>query len=158
MVHPCVRIATARTLPLDYEPRNHLEILPSLDDLTPIHPGTARATPLDMDNMNNPKPPKTIKQLASDALLVQNACNLSGVVHGFGRAITDLRAALPNAGTDAINTHPVCVLWADKIASLTLTQTFGSDAVMHAYRLIREILEMSDGEIAAAVSSSEVRA
>lgn len=67
----------------------------------------------------------SLAELAREALAVQDACNLSGVIHGFGRAIMDLRACLPNAGTDEINTHPVCVLWSDKIASLT-GSVFGS--------------------------------
>jgi hypothetical protein len=65
---------------------------------------------------------KTIKELAKEALDVQNACNLSGVVHGFSRAITDLRACLEaegKGGTQAVNEHPICVLWSSKIASLT---------------------------------------
>jgi len=62
---------------------------------------------------------KTLSQLAQDALNVQDACNLSGVVHGFSRAMTELREALPQAGTDEINNHPISVMWASKIASLT---------------------------------------
>lgn len=62
---------------------------------------------------------KTLAQLAQDALDVQCACNLSGVVHGFSRAITELRELLPKAGTDEINQHPISILWSSKIASLT---------------------------------------
>lgn len=75
---------------------------------------------------------RTIKELAKEALDVQDACNLSGVVHAFSRAITDLRANLPNAGTDEINRHPVCVLWADKIRSLTYAETQFSKAYQWA--------------------------
>jgi hypothetical protein len=62
---------------------------------------------------------KTLKQLAEEALAIQDACNLSGCVHAFSRAMTDLRANLPNAGTDEINTHPIAVMYASKIESLT---------------------------------------
>jgi hypothetical protein len=75
-----------------------------------------------------------LHDLAREALAVQDASNLSGVVLGFSRAIASLRQILPSAGTDAINTHPVCVLWADKVAHLTGTQTWGHDAVMRAYQ------------------------
>jgi hypothetical protein len=76
---------------------------------------------------------KTMKQLAQDALNVQDACNLSAVVHGFSRTITDLRE-LVTSGTDAINQHPICILWADKIASLTGTQSLHSnDRITQAY-------------------------
>jgi hypothetical protein len=74
---------------------------------------------------------KTISQLAQDALDVQNACNLSGVVHGFSRAMSDLCQLV--SGTDARNNHPICILWADKIAHLTGTQELGSSVVMRAY-------------------------
>lgn len=65
---------------------------------------------------------RTMAELAREALQVQDACNLSGVVLGFGRTITRLRRLLEQegkGGTDQINRHPVCVLWANKIESLT---------------------------------------
>lgn len=78
-------------------------------------------------------------QLAQEALDVQNACNLSGVVHGFSRAITNLRELNPSEGTDWINGHPICLLWADKIAHLTGTQDIGNDRVMTAYMKVHDI-------------------
>ncbi len=69
-----------------------------------------------------------MKELAQEALNVQDACNLSGVVHSFSRTITELRALLETDGklsTHEVNTHPVCVLFADKIASLTGMQYLG---------------------------------
>lgn len=80
----------------------------------------------------------TMKQLAREALDVQNACNLSGVVHGFSRAISHLRALLPDAGTDEINHHPICILWADKISSLTGTQAIMSITTITAAYLWAE--------------------
>jgi hypothetical protein len=61
---------------------------------------------------------KTIYEMAKDCITVQDACNLSGVVHSFSRVISDLHKLLPNASTDEINRHPICVLYASKIASL----------------------------------------
>lgn len=80
---------------------------------------------------------KTLKQLAQDALDVQNACNLSGVVHGFSRAMSDLCELVPNTG--ARNTHPVAILWADKIAHLTGTQDLGNSTVMKAYDICHDL-------------------
>lgn len=60
--------------------------------------------------------------LAKEAIEVQYACNLSGVVHGFSRSISRLRVLLREQGqesTDNVNTHPICRLWADKIADLS---------------------------------------
>jgi hypothetical protein len=64
---------------------------------------------------------KTIEELARDALAVQNACNLSGVVFGFARTMESLceLATEGGHGTDWKNTHPIAVLWSSKIASLT---------------------------------------
>ena len=61
---------------------------------------------------------RTVKQLMQEALDVQNACNLSGVVHSFARAITDLREN-GITDTDSIRSHPVCVMYSSKIASMT---------------------------------------
>jgi hypothetical protein len=56
-----------------------------------------------------------------EAVEVQNACNLSGVIKAWARAVdaiwVDVRA--DNGGTDAFNNHPVNVLFASKVHSLT---------------------------------------
>lgn len=62
------------------------------------------------------------KGLAQEALNIQDGCNLSGIVHGFSRAISTLRKICPDKGTDWYNQHPICVLWADKIAQLAGVQ------------------------------------
>lgn len=67
--------------------------------------------------------------LAREALQVQDACNLSGVVLGFGRAVSRLRKLLEAEGkgsTDQINRHPVCVLWTSKIESLVGETSFST--------------------------------
>ena len=69
---------------------------------------------------------RTMEQLGQEALLVQDASNLSGVVHSFSRAISRLRVLLREQGmesTEAVNTHPVCVLFSSKIASLTNSES-----------------------------------
>lgn len=82
---------------------------------------------------------KTLKELAQDALNVQDACNLSGVVHGFARCMSDMMDLVP--GTTERNTHPIAILWADKIAHLTGTQELGCDIVMAAYAEVRKLVE-----------------
>lgn len=62
---------------------------------------------------------KTLKDIAETALEVQDACNLSGVVHSFSEDISTLRKLFPNEGTAFYNRHPVVVMYASKIASLT---------------------------------------
>jgi hypothetical protein len=62
----------------------------------------------------------TIQQLAQQAIDVQDACNLSGVVHSFSRAMEVLwaEARANNHGTDWINTHPIVTLFIDKLSHL----------------------------------------
>lgn len=79
----------------------------------------------------------TWKEMASDALAVQDASNLSGVVISFANVIRQVRARLENenkGGSDNVHNHPICRLYADKIASLTNTQTMGNDEVQLAYK------------------------
>jgi hypothetical protein len=87
-----------------------------------------------------------ISVLAQQALDVQDACNLSGVVHGYSRALTELRkhADAAGRGTDWINRHPIAVLWADKIAHLTGTQ-FNSDRVSDSYNRVHAMIGGQDG-------------
>jgi hypothetical protein len=64
---------------------------------------------------------RTEQELIQEAILVQNACNLSGVVHSFSRAISRLWVIANETGgrgTDWINRHRVSRLYADKIQSL----------------------------------------
>ena len=85
---------------------------------------------------------RTLAELAREALAVQDACNLSGVVHGFARAMSDLCEFVPNTGER--NHHPIAVLWADKVAHLTDTQTLGHDRVLAAYDAAYRMVEGAD--------------
>jgi hypothetical protein len=60
---------------------------------------------------------EALKRLAKEAIDVQDACNLSGVAHGFSRAMSKLCEL--GLDTSARNRHPVAVMWSSKIASLT---------------------------------------
>jgi hypothetical protein len=62
---------------------------------------------------------RTLAELAREALTIQNASNLSGLVHGWSRSMTRLRELLPNADTRTINYHPVSKMWASKVHELT---------------------------------------
>lgn len=84
------------------------------------------------------------KEMAQEALQVQDACNLSGVVHSFSAIITEVRTRLEaekKGGTDRVNIHPVCVLYSDKIAHLTGTQHMGDDKVSDAYRWAYDVTQ-----------------
>jgi hypothetical protein len=83
---------------------------------------------------------KTIKELAIEALQIQDASNLSGCVHSFSRAMTDLwkiANAEGWASTEKINTHPIAIMYSSKISSLT-----NSEEVLvfsHAYDAVTNL-------------------
>ncbi len=56
-----------------------------------------------------------------DAINVQDACNLSGVVFDFSQVMEDIceEAHIQGHGTEWKNQHVLSILWAYKIAELT---------------------------------------
>ena len=65
---------------------------------------------------------KTVKQLADDAIHVQDACNLIAVANSFANVTKEVRDRLAESGqesgTDAIRNHPIVQLWASKIIEM----------------------------------------
>lgn len=60
-----------------------------------------------------------------NAIDVQNACNLSGVVRSFSAVMMRIWSearATGNNNTDWVNTHPIAVLYSSKITSLTRSE------------------------------------
>ena len=57
----------------------------------------------------------------NDAILVQDACNLSGIVHSWSQMLQKIwvEAREQDAGTQFVNEHPINVMFASKVASLT---------------------------------------
>ena len=57
----------------------------------------------------------------NDAMNVQSACNLSGVVKSFATVMEKIfnKGYEEHKGTDWINTHPICRMYAEQIAHLT---------------------------------------
>lgn len=88
---------------------------------------------------------KTLKELAQEALDVQNASNLSGVVHSFSRAVTELREALlieskgSGISSDELNRHPIVILWVDKLMSLSSA----NERAFSAYQAVHNLAEGS---------------
>jgi hypothetical protein len=83
----------------------------------------------------------TYQELAQQSLDVQDACNLSGVVHSFAKAMDVLwaEARVHGHGTSWINKHPIVTLFLDKLASLNGIQG-DSQLVYSAYDKVREIV------------------
>ncbi len=61
------------------------------------------------------------RNIYADALQVQNASNLSGVVKSWAEAMEPIwaEARALGKGTDYVNTHPVNVLFAEQVYHLT---------------------------------------
>lgn len=75
----------------------------------------------DLSTWNASQIQELLSEAAKDAIFMQDACNLSGVVYAWAGAM-DLICELAHRnghGTDWKNKHPVNVLFASKVASLT---------------------------------------
>lgn len=59
------------------------------------------------------------------AIGIQDACNLSGIVHAFSDVITRIwvTAHENGEGTEWVNTHPICLMYLDKFAQLSKYHT-----------------------------------
>ena len=66
------------------------------------------------------------KQDYKDAIQIQDASNLSGIVHAFSKVVSKIweEAHEKEEGTDWVNQHPICRLYANKIATLSGGDTF----------------------------------
>lgn len=91
---------------------------------------------------------RTLGQLVKEALMVQDACNLSGVVHGFSRAIRRLREVCPGLNTTDYNRHPLVVLWVSKLSDLSGADGMGrlADALVWAERTVHDGLDTVYGK------------
>ena len=83
---------------------------------------------------------RTLKELAKEAIEVQDACNLSGVVHGWSRAMSELFELLKD-GTESKNTHPINQLWASKCHDLARMGTSEWEAYHEAYSKCKELAD-----------------
>jgi len=79
----------------------------------------------------------------SNAILVQDACNLSGVVHSFSSVMEKIwsTARATGCGTEWVNNHPIAVMYANKIASLTGQYADASPAFGRAYDICKSKAE-----------------
>lgn len=68
-----------------------------------------------------------------DAILVQDACNLSGVVHSLAIHCQKLREE--GNDTDEINKHPATVMYVAKLAHLCgIDVDWSTDPIKNAYK------------------------
>jgi hypothetical protein len=93
--------------------------------------------------------PKTLKEAAETALLIQDACNLSGILRSFTDIVMDTlwpAAREQGKGTDWVNQHPVCTLFLDKLASLNRSQCLCSDNMNSFGRAYDAVVKLAAGE------------
>lgn len=90
---------------------------------------------------------RTLKQLAAEAIMVQNACNILGVTNSMHKALCDLRDALGAlnlpAGSQDIAFHPITRLWASKVHDLACMGLSDSDRFSTA---LHECQQLADKE------------
>jgi hypothetical protein len=82
--------------------------------------------------------PKTLAELAREALLVQDACNIGGVSRSFAQAMADLHAHVP--GTNERNTHPITRVWIDKLSALAGIQS-NDPYLIEEFKRVRELAD-----------------
>lgn len=61
----------------------------------------------------------TLKELAQEALDIQDACNLCGLAQRFAEVMIELNRHPDSTGTDWVNQHCITRLWIDKFVSLS---------------------------------------
>ena len=82
------------------------------------------------------KPMKSLKQLAEEALQVQDACNLVALSGEFHRVLLALQYYKVN-----VREHPITRVWLDKMASLADIQYLGNDNVLRAFSDVTNLSE-----------------
>ena len=84
---------------------------------------------------------KTLKELAAEALSIQDACNLCGLAQRFAKVQIELGEY--TKGTEERNRHPITVLWLDKFNSLAGIQAMegrSSERTDTAYNAVYALL------------------
>ena len=82
-----------------------------------------------------------LKNACADAMQVQDACNVSGVVLAFARAMEAINAERERLGqgTDFVRNHPVTILFVNKLEDMVASNF--RDRYSKAYANINELLK-----------------
>ena len=83
-----------------------------------------------------------MKELAQEALDVQNASNILGITRSFHEAVCDMRRN--GLSSEEIETHPITAMWVWKISSMTRWFTPDIDRVAEA---LNTCGDMAKGEM-----------
>jgi len=93
---------------------------------------------------------QSLQQAARTALEVQNASNLSGVLHSLDEIVSNVlwpEAHRQAKGTDYVNTHAIVTLFLHKLTSLNGCECFCSECVgsySHAMAEVEKIAGLND--------------
>ncbi len=85
----------------------------------------------------------SLRQLAQQAIDIQDTCNLSGLAKSWGEVQTQLREVMPTIGTQEMNHHPINKMWAYKLYSLACGEPFDPLSAVNfegAYTWCQEIV------------------
>jgi hypothetical protein len=99
----------------------------------------------------------TMQQAAQSALDVQDAVNLSGVLHSLDDIVMNTlwpAAREGNHGTDWVNMHPIVTLYLSKLTSLNRTDCICSMSCDYYSDASREVEALAEGKTS--VGQSEV--
>jgi hypothetical protein len=88
---------------------------------------------------------KSLQELAREAILIQDACNLSGLVHDFPDVLNTLREIYPTS--QSIAYHPIVKLWVSKIHDLAGMGLSDQDRYSDAYKACREMAKLQEHEM-----------
>ena len=89
-----------------------------------------------------------LQQAAQTALDVQNAVNLSGVLHSLDDIVTSVlwpEARIQGKGTEYVNTHAVVTLFLHKLTSLNGCECFCSECINSYSRASAEVERIAGG-------------
>jgi hypothetical protein len=91
---------------------------------------------------------RSLSQAAQTALEVQDAINLSGVLHTLDEIVSDViwpEARKLGKGTAYVNTHPIVTLFLHKLASLNHSECFCSECIASYARANAEVEKIAKG-------------
>jgi hypothetical protein len=87
---------------------------------------------------------RTLKEMAAEAIVIQNACNPLGLTKTFAAVTQDLADRLREEGkgsTTLVCRHPIFCLWASKLHDLAGMGLSDTDRYGQAYRACLELAE-----------------
>src|SRR5438045_1737692 len=84
---------------------------------------------------------RTLKEMAAEAIVIQNACNPLGLSKSFALVTQELAECLREQGagsTSDICRHPIFCLWASKLHDLAGMGLSDTDRYGQAYRACKD--------------------